>query len=118
MNLNKDTIAAISTPIGEGGIGLVRISGRSALDVVGRMFVSPKNDTIESFLSHTIHYGTIRDKEEIVDEVLMVVMHSPRTYTTENMIEINCHGGISCVKRVLELCLENGARHAEPGEFT
>jgi len=118
VNTNKDTIAAISTPIGEGGIGIVRLSGQLSFNIVDKIFVSSTKDKFKSFLSHTVHYGTIENSGEVIDEVLITVMRAPKTYTTEDMIEINCHGGISCIKKVLEICLENGARLAEPGEFT
>ncbi|MGB2601442.1 MAG: tRNA uridine-5-carboxymethylaminomethyl(34) synthesis GTPase MnmE [Candidatus Omnitrophota bacterium] len=117
---NKDTIAAISTPMGEGGIGIVRMSGRDAIRLAERIFVPVKDSRISSSASHTVHYGHIKPpgKEEIVDEVLLTVLRSPNTYTTEDMVEVNCHGGVMPLKKVLELCISEGARLAEPGEFT
>ena len=114
----EDTIAAISTPIGEGGIAIVRISGPRALAIADAVFVSVKG-LPSTYPSHTIHFGWITgDKQQNLDEVLLSVMHSPRTYTTEDMAEINCHGGAQITKSVLAQCLRHGARLAEPGEFT
>lgn len=115
-----DTIAAISTPIGEGGIGIVRISGSRAIEIASEIFQSPKGTDIKKVKSHTIHYGFIVNPEtgEKIDEVLLSVMRAPRTYTKEDVVEINCHGGFVVMKRILELTLKRGARLAEPGEFT
>ena len=114
----EDTIAAISTPVGEGGIAIVRISGPRALAVADAIFVSTKG-LPSTYSSHTIHFGRITgNHNQTLDEVLLSVMRSPRTYTTEDMIEINCHGGIQLVQSVLSQCLRHGARIAEPGEFT
>ncbi|MGQ9601792.1 MAG: tRNA uridine-5-carboxymethylaminomethyl(34) synthesis GTPase MnmE [Candidatus Bipolaricaulia bacterium] len=119
MRLNEaDTIAAISTPLGEGGIGIVRLSGPRAIEIVDRIFRSPKGLSLRGVPSHTIHYGFIEDEGRKVDEVLVTVMRAPRTYTREDVVEINCHGGIVPLRRVLELVLACGARPAEPGEFT
>ncbi|MGQ9734359.1 MAG: tRNA uridine-5-carboxymethylaminomethyl(34) synthesis GTPase MnmE [Candidatus Bipolaricaulia bacterium] len=119
MRLNEaDTIAAISTPLGEGGIGIVRLSGPRAIEIVDRIFRSPKGLSLRDAPSHTIHYGFIEDEGRKVDEVLVTVMRAPRTYTREDVVEINCHGGIVPLRRVLELVLACGARPAEPGEFT
>lgn len=90
-----DTIAAISTPLGEGGIGIVRLSGPRAIEIVDRLFRSPKGLTLKDAPTHTIHYGFIEDGERKVDEVLVSVMRAPRTYTREDVVEINCHGGSS-----------------------
>lgn len=116
----NDTIAAISTPIGEGGIGIVRLSGRDAIEIAGRLFISPKGKRLSQVRSHTIHYGFIRDPltGERIDEVLLSVMKAPYTYTREDIVEINCHGGFVPLKRILELLIREGARLAEPGEFT
>lgn len=116
----NDTIAAISTPIGEGGIGIVRLSGRDAIEIAGRLFISPKGKRLSQVRSHTIHYGFIRDPltGERIDEVLLLLMKAPYTYTREDMVEINCHGGFIPLKRTLELLIREGARLAEPGEFT
>ena len=112
-----DTIAAISTPVGEGAISIVRLSGDEAIDIANRLFTG-KN--LHEVKSHTLHYGKLIDPatEEVVDEVLVSVMKAPKTFTREDVVEINCHGGHVAVKRILELVLENGARLAEPGEFT
>ena len=113
-----DTISAIATPLGEGGIGVVRISGPNALRIADKIF---KGKTKPSKApTHTIHYGKIIDSDTKIalDEVLLLVMRKPNTYTRENMIEINAHGGTVGLKQILELTLKNGARLAEPGEFT
>lgn len=114
-----DTIAAISTSLNEGGIGIIRISGEDAFSVVNKIYRN-KNGvaSLYSFKSHTIHYGFIYDGENIVDEVMVSVMKAPNTFTREDVVEINCHGGILVCKKILGLVLNNGARLAEPGEFT
>ena len=114
--MKKDTIAAISTGMTNSGIGIVRISGDEAFDIADRIYKG-RNKITESE-SHTIHYGHIIDGEETIDEVLVMVMRAPRTFTGEDTVEINCHGGTFVLKRVLETVLKNGARAAEPGEFT
>ncbi|PIX87210.1 MAG: tRNA uridine-5-carboxymethylaminomethyl(34) synthesis GTPase MnmE, partial [Nitrospirae bacterium CG_4_10_14_3_um_filter_44_29] len=115
-----DTIAAISTPAGEGGIGIVRLSGKDAVKISNRLFHSPKGKTLSASASHRIIYGFIKDPatSEAVDEALVSVMRAPNTYTREDIVEINCHGGMSPLRDVLELAVKNGARLAEPGEFT
>lgn len=115
-----DDIAAISTPIGSGGIGIVRISGSGSVGIADKIFVSADGRKLCDKKSHTITYGHIVNPktEETLDEVLIMLMLSPRTYTKENIVEINCHGGLLVTKKVLELVLNNGARLAEPGEFT
>lgn len=113
----EDTIAAISTPIGEGGIAIIRISGPKALTVADAIFVS-KKDQPSSFASHTIHLGEIVRDGQLLDQVLLAVMRAPKTYTMEDTVEINCHGGLLTVRSILALCLRSGARLAEPGEFT
>ena len=114
--LNKETIAAISTGMSNSGIGIVRISGDDAFQIIDRIYKGKKK--LSEADSHTIHYGFIKDGGEIVDEVLVSVMRAPRTFTGEDTVEINCHGGVYVVQRVLETVLKNGARPAEPGEFT
>ena len=109
-----DTIAAISTAQGVGAISIGRISGDDALEIVDKIF----DRDIYSFKSNTINYGHILENGNIVDEVLVSIFLSPKTYTKENIIEINTHGGISVTNKILELLLDNGARLAEPGEFT
>ena len=115
----KQTIAAISTALNPSGIGIVRITGPEAMDVAYKVYRSKtgKKD-IRKAASHTIHYGFIYDGEECVDEVLVMWMKAPRTYTGEDTLEINCHGGVLAVQKVLEAVLKAGARPAEPGEFT
>ena len=113
----EDTIAAIATPIGTGGIGIIRISGTDALNVLQKIFRSRE----KNFVSHRIYYGFIFDAKKnnlLLDEVLVMIMLAPRTYTREDVVEINCHGGLVCVNKILDLVLKNGARLAEPGEFT
>ena len=111
----NDTIAAISTTLGVGAISIIRVSGNDGIKIVNKIF---KGKNLEKVETHTINYGHIVDKDEIIDEVLVSVMKSPKTFTTEDVVEINCHGGISTTNKVLELLLNNGARLAEPGEFT
>ncbi len=111
----NDTIAAISTTLGVGAISIIRVSGNDAIKILNKIF---KGKNLEKVETHTINYGHIVDKDEIIDEVLVSVMKSPKTFTTEDVVEINCHGGISTTNKVLELVLNNGARLAEPGEFT
>jgi len=113
-----DTIAAIATPMGEGGIGIIRVSGSDAIPVVDKIYKG--KDQLSTVDSHTIHYGHLIDPETetIQEEVMVSVMKAPKTFTREDVVEINCHGGIVSVNRTLQLVLENGARLAEPGEFT
>lgn len=113
-----DTIAAISTPVGEGAIGIVRLSGKEALKIADKIFVSPCAQKPSTFKTYTTHYGRIADKRKIVDEVILTVMRGPKSYTREDIVEINCHGGIVALGDVLALVLANGARIAEAGEFT
>lgn len=113
-----DTIAAISTPRGEGGIGIVRLSGDKAIEILGKIFKPKSQKKVEDIKSYTINYGHIYDKETLVDEVLVSVMKGPNTYTREDIVEINCHGGYLITEKVLELVLKNGCKIAEPGEFT
>ncbi|MBQ6477195.1 MAG: tRNA uridine-5-carboxymethylaminomethyl(34) synthesis GTPase MnmE [Bacilli bacterium] len=111
----EDTIVAISTALGVGAISIVRLSGKDAIEIVNNCF---EGKDLTKVNSHTINYGYIKNDEEIIDEVLVSVMKEPRTYTKENIVEINCHGGIIATNKILETMLENGARLAEPGEFT
>lgn len=115
----ETTIAAISTAMSESGIGIIRVSGPEALDIVSRIYRSKggKKD-INKVPTHTIHYGYIYDGEELIDEVLVMVMRAPRTFTGEDTVEIDCHGGVYAMRRVLETVLKNGAKTASPGEFT
>lgn len=116
-NSENDTIAAISTPVGEGGISIIRISGEDALPVAEKIY---KGKDLAKVASHTINYGHIIDPDshEEVDEVMVSVMRAPHTYTCEDVVEINCHGGLLATNRILQLVLSYGARMAEPGEFT
>lgn len=119
-HLPDDTIVAISTPPGEGGIGIVRLSGRDAVSIAGRLFDSPRGVRLHSAKSHSIHHGFVIDgnSHQRIDEVLVSVMRAPRTYTREDVVEINCHGGSVPLMRTVNLALAAGARLAEPGEFT
>jgi tRNA modification GTPase len=112
-----DTIAAISTPIGEGAISIVRLSGPDAVGITTNVF---KGKDLSKVESHTIHYGKILDPEtnEVAEEVMVTIMRAPKTFTREDVVEINCHGGLVSVNRVLEIVLQEGGRLAEPGEFT
>lgn len=113
------TIAAVSTAMSASGIGIVRISGEKAMDVIAGIYRSKNGKkNIKEVSSHTIHYGFIYDGEEVVDEVLVMIMKGPHTYTGEDTVEIDCHGGVYAMKRVLETVLKHGAVIAEPGEFT
>lgn len=116
----SDTIAAISTAVGEAGIGIVRMSGSASLDIADRVFKGKKVKSLSSVSNRRITYGHIIDPKDdkVIDEVLIVYMKEPFTYTREDIVEIYCHGGIISVKKILELLLKNGARLAEPGEFT
>src|SRR4030066_1363382 len=131
--LTDETIAAISTPLGHSGIGIVRISGKDAINIADKIFLSPKNKTLKQIPSHRIIHGHIinpvrkqdslsngvnSSNKEIIDEALISVMRSPHTYTKEDVVEINCHGGPLPLRGVLEIVLKNGARIADPGEFT
>ncbi len=111
----NDTIAAISTASGVGAISIVRVSGKEAISIVNQIF---KGKDLEQVSSHTIHYGHIVEENEVIDEVLVSVMKAPKTYTMEDIVEINTHGGYATTKRVLELVLQKGARLAKQGEFT
>lgn len=115
----ETTIAAISTAMSASGIGIVRISGEDAMNVIARIYRSKNGrKNIKEVKTHTIHYGYIYDGDETVDEVLVMVMRGPKTYTGEDTVEIDCHGGVYAMKRVLETVIKNGAQVAEPGEFT
>lgn len=116
----NDTITAISTPLGIGGIGIIRVSGKDAISIVDKIFKSKKGIRLSLSKSHSIHYGHIIDfnSEEIIDEVLVTIMKAPRSYTCEDTVEINCHGGYYSLSKTLNLLLSKGARLANPGEFT
>jgi len=116
--MKKDTIAAIATAMTNSGIGIVRISGTDAFDIVKNIYVGKNKKDLSNVKSHTIHYGYIVDGEETIDEVLVMIMKGPHSFTGEDTVEIDCHGGVYVVKRILETVIKNGARPAEPGEFT
>jgi tRNA modification GTPase len=114
-----DTIVAVSTPVGEGGIGIVRMSGPDSLKIADKLFRSADGKKPSKYATHTVHYGRIIDSgRKIVDEVILTVMRAPKSYTKEDIVEINCHGGIQSVRKVFSLAAKSGARLAEPGEFT
>ncbi|MCI7263113.1 MAG: tRNA uridine-5-carboxymethylaminomethyl(34) synthesis GTPase MnmE [Clostridiaceae bacterium] len=115
----SDTIAAIATAMTNSGIGIIRISGPEAIEVADRVF-HPKKEgkTLKKEKTYTVHYGTVWDGDEMIDEVLVILMRGPGSYTAEDTVEIDCHGGVLVMKRILETVLKNGARMAEPGEFT
>ena len=117
--MDTNTIAAISTALSEGGIGIIRLSGSESFNIADRVF--RKKDMTRgllTFKTHTIHYGFICDGDEVVDEVMVSVMKAPNTFTREDVVEINCHGGVLVCRKILELCIKNGAVLAEPGEFS
>ena len=117
--MTTDTIAAIVTALGNAGIGIIRVSGEKSTDVVDRIYRDGKHRrTLKNFPGNTIHYGFIYDGEELVDEVMVSIMKSPASFTTEDTVEVNCHGGVLVMNRILSLILRNGARLADPGEFT
>ena len=117
--MNTDTIAAIATAMSNSGIGIIRVSGNESIEIVDHIFKnSKKENSLKRYKSHTIHYGFIYDKDKILDEVMVSVFKSPHSFTTEDTVEINCHGGILVLQKILELLIKNGARLAEPGEFT
>ena len=113
-----DTIAAIATAPGEGGIGIIRISGEKSLQVANSIFKSISGKKIEEYNTRTLIYGHIVDNDKVIDEVLVAFMKGPNSYTTEDVIEINCHGGFISVKKILELILSKDVRLADQGEFT
>lgn len=116
--MERDTIAAISTGMTSSGIGIVRISGPEAFAVADRMYRAKSEKRLSEMPTHTIQYGFIADGDEVIDEVLVMLMRAPRSFTAEDTVEINCHGGVYALKRILELAVKSGARLAEPGEFT
>lgn len=114
----NDTIVAISTPLGHGGIGIVRLSGSEALQIAGGMFKSKSGRAVSEMQHATVNYGWIAKGDEIIDEVLLTVMKAPKSYTCEDVVEISCHGGIAPLRAILDLAVDAEARMAEPGEFT
>ena len=113
-----DTIAAIATALSPSGIGIIRISGDEAFEVANRIFKAKSNKSILEMDSHTVHYGHIFDGEEMIDEVMVLLMKNPRSFTGEDTVEIDCHGGVYVMNRILKTVVKHGARLAEPGEFT
>lgn len=117
--MKTETIAAIATAMSNSGIGIIRISGEDAVSIADKIYRSKNNKKkLSQVKSHTIHYGFIYDEDELIDEVMVSVMLAPKSYTAENTVEINCHGGVLIMNRILETVIKNGARLAEPGEFT
>jgi len=117
-NMSDSTIAAIATGTSNAGISIVRLSGKDAIAICDKVFVGVNNKRITDYKSHSVHYGFIYDGDEKVDEVIIVLMKGPHSYTTEDIVEINCHGGMTVTYRILDLILKSGAKPAEPGEFT
>lgn len=117
--MKTETIAAIATAVSNGGISIIRVSGSEAFEVVDKVYRSKSGrQCLKEFESHTIHFGYIVDEDSTIDEVLVSIFKAPNSYTMEDVVEINCHGGALVTKKILETCLKNGARSAEPGEFT
>ena len=114
----QDTIAAISTATGEGGIGIVRLSGKESLTIANKIFAGLDKNKPTQFKSFSMHYGKIVDNHKIIDEVILTVMRGPKSYTRQDVVEINCHGGMLSLRKILELTLKHGCRLASPGEFT
>ena len=113
-----DTIAAIATAMTPSGIGIIRISGDEAVSITDRIFEAAGKKKLKDLPRHTIHYGHIKDGEDVIDEVMILLMRAPKSYTREDTVEIDCHGGVYVMKRILETVIKYGARPAEPGEFT
>ena len=118
MFLRSETIAAVATGLTDSGISIIRVSGFDSFTIVDKIFKMPSGKSLINCESHTIHYGFIYDQDEIIDEVMVSIFKSPRSYTTEDTVEINCHGGMLVTNKVLSLVLAAGAKIAEPGEFT
>ena len=118
MILKSETIAAVATALNDSGIGIIRVSGDESIEIVNKIYRGPGRKNLVDFESHTINYGFIYDGEELIDEVMVSIFKGPRSYTAEDTVEINCHGGVLVTNKVLETVIKNGARIAEPGEFT
>ncbi len=116
--MKTDTIAAVATAMSSSGIGIIRISGEESFAIIDRIFRKKDGTHLKEWKSHRVHYGFICDGEEKIDEVLVLAMKGPHSYTAEDTIEIDCHGGVLMMKKILETVLKYGARPAEPGEFT
>lgn len=113
----EDTIAAVATPAGEGGIAVIRLSGRSAIEIASKVFI-PKKGALKDFASHTLHFGEIKENKTLLDQAVAGIFIAPHSYTGEDVVEISSHGGILVTRKILNLLFAAGARHAEPGEFT
>mgnify|MGYP003303170687 CR=1 FL=1 len=118
MILKSETIAAVATALNDSGIGIIRVSGDESIEIVNKIYRGPGKKKLVDFKSHTINYGFIYDGKELIDEVMVSIFKGPRSYTAEDTVEINCHGGVLVTNKVLETVIKNGARIAEPGEFT
>ncbi|MCR5650185.1 MAG: tRNA uridine-5-carboxymethylaminomethyl(34) synthesis GTPase MnmE [Lachnospiraceae bacterium] len=116
--MKKDTIAAIATGMTPSGIGIIRVSGEDAFSIASSVFLKKNNEKLSEYEDHKAYYGYIHDKDGILDEVILLVFKGPNSFTGEDTVEIQCHGGILLMQRILELCISSGARAAEPGEFT
>ena len=116
--MNTDTIAAIATPMTDSGIGIIRISGEEALNIIAKIFKPKKKKDIREAKTYTAHYGYVYDGDQMLDECIVLIMKGPHSYTTEDVVEIDCHGGVIVMKKILEAAVHAGARPAEPGEFT
>ena len=117
--MRTDTIAAIATAVSDSGIGIIRVSGDGSIENIDKIYRSKSGKKrLTDVRSHTIHYGFIYDGEELIDEVMVLVMKAPNTYTKEDTVEIDCHGGILVMRKILETVIKNGCRLAEAGEFT
>ena len=113
-----DTIAAIATAMSNSGIGIIRISGDESFSIIERIFKKKNGNRLDMDKTHTVQYGYIFDEDQMIDEVLVLIMRGPHSYTAEDTVEIDCHGGILMMKKILEVTIKYGARLAEPGEFT
>ena len=116
--MNTDTIAAIATPMTDSGIGIIRISGEEALNIIAKIFKPKKKKDIREAKTYTAHYGYIYDGDQMLDECIVLIMKGPHSYTAEDVVEIDCHGGVVVMKKILEAAVRAGARPADPGEFT
>lgn len=116
--MDTDTIASVATAIAASGIGIIRMSGDEAVEIADRVFRGKSGKSLKDYPSHTIHYGYMMDEGEVIDEVLVMLMKAPNSYTREDTVEIDCHGGVLVMQKILETVIRHGARPAEPGEFT
>ena len=116
--MNEDTIAALSTPAGMGAISVIRISGPEALQIAGKVFVSPSGKSLSAVATHTAHFGTVMDGDSAIDEVIATVFRAPKSFTGEDTVEFSCHGSVFIQQQMLQLLVRRGARMAMAGEFT